>query len=604
MFRKVFTFFFYIGVLIGCGSQSPATKTPIATVPPIATTVSSPTETAVSSTTTQEVTNLVAFSRLYGLVRYFHPSDQVAAMKQWDVFVIDGIEAVRDARTADELAQQLNAYFAPIAPTVLVTVGDGEETAVSPPHNTDQDQLIMWQHYGVAADNTYQLYTSERLLSSATDTSLQFHDPAQPYRQPLGAGLTAYVPLTLFVSNGQTQPVLPDPERPNNIPSPDTNTSYIASAIMFWAVTQHFYPYFDVVDADWDNALNQAITNMLTSDELTAWEKALEQLVAELDDGHSGFKSQNSIYAPFVSLGWIDEQVVVLDAIGTADEVMQTGDIILEVDGESAVTRLQETMSLVSGATPQFKRYRSLSLLLGGQAFTSVSLKIEKADGSQEEITTERSMLVYNGFQPDILPNNFTELEPDIFYVNLSQSNRDTFEDDLLALGHIEGIIFDLRGYPSVNPGFLELFITDTISTAQFLVPQTSTPNQEDVTFLEGGWTLQPRPDAPLTQNIIFLTDGRAISYSETLLAMIKHYQVGEILGEATAGTNGNINQIQVPSGHLLKWTGMLVLNQDGSQHHGIGVQPTIPISQTLDDLQNGIDTQLQAALQWIKDNQ
>src|SRR5262245_58716096 len=47
--------------------------------------------------------NLIAFAKLYGYVRYFHPSDEAAATK-WESFLIDGISAVEAAQTAEELA--------------------------------------------------------------------------------------------------------------------------------------------------------------------------------------------------------------------------------------------------------------------------------------------------------------------------------------------------------------------------------------------------------------------------------------------------------------------------------------------------------------------
>ena len=48
--------------------------------------------------------NLVAFTRLLGYVRYFHPSDQ-AAEADWDQIAIEGVVAAEKATTAEELAR-------------------------------------------------------------------------------------------------------------------------------------------------------------------------------------------------------------------------------------------------------------------------------------------------------------------------------------------------------------------------------------------------------------------------------------------------------------------------------------------------------------------
>jgi len=43
----------------------------------------------------QRIANLRAFARLYGVVRWFHPSDAAAAV-DWDRFAIDGVRRVLD----------------------------------------------------------------------------------------------------------------------------------------------------------------------------------------------------------------------------------------------------------------------------------------------------------------------------------------------------------------------------------------------------------------------------------------------------------------------------------------------------------------------------
>lgn len=547
----------------------------------------------------------MAFAQLYGMVRYFHPSDQVDAVRNWDQVVMSGLEAVRDAPTPDELARRLNDYFAPLAPTVQVTVGEPENTAVFQP-DTPLDQLVMWEHYGVDADNVYRLYTSKRIMAPANDPPATFHDPERPYLQSLGSGLTAAIPLALYVHEGQTQPAISHDPALNRLTSHDLQTQYLAGVIMFWAVTQHFYPYFNVIDADWNASLSHALQTILSEETEAAWEIALQQLVADLDDGHGRITNLNEtnppLYSPFISLGWVEGQVVIAGSFGYAQRLVEVGDIVVKIGGQTAVDRVQEEMNLISGATPQIKRFAALQRLLIGPRYTSVNLMVQHADGTQETLLLERGTHITLIPAAD-RPTNFTELAPDVYYINLSTAVDSTIEAELLKLNGAAGLVFDLRGYPSVEPGFLELLISDTVSTAQFLIPQTTWPNRENVTYDNGAWTLTPRQEAPLSENIVFLTNGQAISYAETLMAIVANYQIGEIVGEPTAGTNGNINRIELPSGHAVTWTGMLVLNHDGSQHHGVGVQPTVPVSQTLEDLRQGIDTQLQAALQLIEEN-
>lgn len=52
--------------------------------------------------TRPEIANLHAFARLYGVVRWFHPSDS-AAVVDWDRFALDGVHRVIDAPDATAL---------------------------------------------------------------------------------------------------------------------------------------------------------------------------------------------------------------------------------------------------------------------------------------------------------------------------------------------------------------------------------------------------------------------------------------------------------------------------------------------------------------------
>jgi hypothetical protein len=67
----------------------------------------------------QELASMSAFARLYGYVRFFHPSDQAAAT-DWDTFAVEGVRAMEEPGSTAELVTALNKMFQPIAPTVEV----------------------------------------------------------------------------------------------------------------------------------------------------------------------------------------------------------------------------------------------------------------------------------------------------------------------------------------------------------------------------------------------------------------------------------------------------------------------------------------------------
>ena len=109
------------------------------------------------------VANLHAFARLYGVVRWFHPSDAAAAI-DWDRFAIDGARRVLDAPDAAALEVALAELFAPIAPTVHLARGGAafpDEPALHPPDAAQLD-VVAWQHKGFGDSAVTSIYASKR----------------------------------------------------------------------------------------------------------------------------------------------------------------------------------------------------------------------------------------------------------------------------------------------------------------------------------------------------------------------------------------------------------------------------------------------------------
>jgi C-terminal processing protease CtpA/Prc len=69
-------------------------------------------------------------------------------------------------------------------------------------------------------------------------------------------------------------------------------------------------------------------------------------------------------------------------------------------------------------------------------------------------------------------------------------------------------------------------------------------------------------------------------------------------VGQPSAGTNGNVNEIILPNGFKTRFTGMKVTNLDGSQHFGVGVLPDVYAEKTMEGAREGRDEYLEKALE------
>lgn len=428
--------------------------------------------------------------------------------------------------------------------------------------------------------------------------------PAEVFEADLGGGVSCRVPLSLYLDEKRaTIPAAAgwSPSWPEGWGSTGNDRAVrLANVALAWNVFQHFYPYFDVVRTDWPAALREALTSAATDKDEMVFADTLRLLMARLHDGHGGaaINKKHMSYAslPLV-LRSIEDQVAVVAVVPEKAGRVKPGDVVLEFDGVPAAEVVQREERLISGATPQWKRWQAVNRL-GRGPVGQIRLKLQPAEGEPYEITLARD--VPRPFPTETRPEKIAEVRPGIYYVDLQRIDDADFAAAVETLARAKGVIFDLRGYPAkVSTAPLSHLIDAPITSARWNVPIVTRPDRQGMDFQFSNWPVQPV--APRFQGkVVFLIDGRAISYAETYMGMVEHYRLAEIVGSPTAGTNGNVNPLELPGGYSLAWTGMKVLKHDGSQHHGIGILPTVPALPTLKGLREGRDDVLEKGIEVV----
>lgn len=185
-----------------------------------------------------------------------------------------------------------------------------------------------------------------------------------------------------------------------------------------------------------------------------------------------------------------------------------------------------------------------------------------------------------------------------MLYVDLTSASLKDVDAVMERLVAARAVVFDLRGYPKANHEVLCHLARTPIRSARWNIPQVIRPDRRRFESWDtsGRWELPDR-EPRIPGKAFFLTDARAISYAESVLGIVEFYRLGEIVGRPTAGANGNVNVLDLPGGLTVSWTGMKVLKHDGSQHHLVGIQPTIPVERTVRAIRDGRDEDVEAAL-------
>ena len=116
----------------------------------------------------QEIDNVATFARLYGVVRYFYPTDAAASL-DWDRFAVYGVKHTRAALDAKGLETTLEALFSPLGPGI-------EIGATLPPRldvGSADTSLVAWRYLGagMAASSGFSPYRGKRTHRSLVMTA-------------------------------------------------------------------------------------------------------------------------------------------------------------------------------------------------------------------------------------------------------------------------------------------------------------------------------------------------------------------------------------------------------------------------------------------------
>ncbi|HYJ87379.1 MAG TPA: S41 family peptidase [Pyrinomonadaceae bacterium] len=550
--------------------------------------------------------NLIVFTRLLGYVRHFHPSDEALAT-DWDIFTVEGVRIAEGAKDASDLALKLETFFRPVAPTLRVfpTGKRPGPIAVLMPQREPSIKAVSYRHrgFGQKTAQLFNIYQMERVVKDLPGgkAPADFPDPLKPFTANLEGGVSVAMPLALYMDAKGTIPhgaAKISGEAPLVKYSGNDRATRLTNIALAWNIFQHFYPYFDAVKTDWPLALKEALTAAATDSNEKAFLNTLKHMVAQLHDGHGGVyhASDQPAFATPAIFGWVEDRLVVTQVASPAASELQPGDVILKIDGKDAAEALAEAEKFISGATPQWRRQISLRRLRMGEKDSELKLEVQPRAGNSRTVLLRRDSESLT--LRETRPPQVSEVKPGIFYLDLDRIKDEDFKAILPKLEQARGIVFDLRGYPQVSPMVISHLIDKPVESARWLVPIVTAPDQGGAPVFDerGRWNLPPV--APrLTAKIAFITDGRAISYAESFMGIIEAYKLAEIVGEPTAGTNGNVNPFMLPGNYRVVWTGMKVLKHDGSKHHGVGIQPTVPVSRTIRGISEMRDEQLERAI-------
>lgn len=577
-----------------------------------------------------DTSRYVEFARTYGIVRYFSPNPYTQDWSESDWMKVCALLADR-AET-----QPLETVFKPLAPTMSLTA-----VPVSPGDNgTCPGSRAMYYSYSGSGELNvpflakllmpgladYIPYYKKLLTVYGSIDTAAVPSACRYYSYPVGEGKYLNVQHALpedkfdrkatrrlladakdYWKNHQIDDKALSKRRRLIFGLLSDKAVRVADVTVRWNIVRHFYPYYEEDSLNWDNQLERYMRKAVqmaginTFESLVEWYDTLCRFMNPVKDGHMFVRRDmnvSGIMSTYLPEFYAEAETKVVNdtlLVRMGTDGKQSWRILNAVNGQQASERLQYCRQITNAATEVHRDKMAAEKMLSSAEYgTPFVIQTVDASGQTHEDTLYAQSQNIKKMEKERQP--VRKLENGILYVDATsrELNEKLFLSALTP--DVRGLCFDLRGLPTYQfEDILAHLIAADAKAPATEVAINNFPYQQNVTWRVDSETLkarQPHIALPAT----FLCDGATVSWGETILMMVRHYKLGKIAGQTTAGTTGDMTQFLLPL-FPFSMTGMLMRCMDGEPHHARGIKPDITIPVYATDYINGYDRILNVAL-------
>lgn len=373
----------------------------------------------------------------------------------------------------------------------------------------------------------------------------------------------------------------------------------------FWNAIEYYFPYLDTLDDDWNECLLEYIPLMAEDADKQSYDRTLASISTKLKDAHTMYQNSYFLTLEFgkyrapVVLVKAEGRIVVKEGfeVGKAACPLMAGDVILKVDGKD-IGDIIEDRKQIMGIPNDDK----IMKILGPYLLVSHNNKMEVTILRDNE---EMSISVpgYEDFFRSTYQASFEILNNNIGVLNPSMLPPEGIQEVMEELSGTEGLIIDLRQYPSFSGMAFQLseylfdkkIIPFIFSKPSVAVPGTFVNQKADYY----GWS-QDSAVYQYKKKVVLLVDEGTWSSPETAALVLRNGTNVTVMGENSMGGNGDIVLLPLPGGKTISFSGFGMYTRDGGQTQRIGIVPDIQIERTIEGIKEGRDEYLEAAIQYI----
>jgi C-terminal processing protease CtpA/Prc len=404
----------------------------------------------------------------------------------------------------------------------------------------------------------------------------------------------------------------------------------VAGLATIWAEARHGFPSFDAVpDLDWDASFEEFVPRVIASETLDEYYWTLMEFAGLLEDGHTSVLPPWGHMRPDYDNPPLEVQVVdgafLIARAAMTPEIeaagVVVGDEILSVDGIDVRIYFEDSVNRYYPRGSAHANYAvNVVYLLRGPVGSTVTLGIRDAMGEERDVTLTRDWMTPDAgpFFPRILlalmadpAMEIVPLEGGITLIRLHNFDNPSMGDQFLQfIDRLDeegttGLVFDLRfcmgGRGDIAEKMIGALIEEPVSSPLWRYPK-HIPAEANWGRLpepgEASNTIRPRDGKRYSGPVVVLTSGVTSSTAEDLPISLREAGRAILVGENTAGSAGNPVEHPLPGGGTFGMATFRAYLPDGGEYVGIGVAPDIVVAPSAEDIRNGTDPVLGAALE------
>jgi len=338
--------------------------------------------------------------------------------------------------------------------------------------------------------------------------------------------------------------------------------------------------------------------------------RALRDMLAELRNGHTSLAIVGDVGTPPIIVEPIEGRAVVTYvAEGSEAEKLHLvpGVEIVKVDGLPIRDALERVPAWELRRTASHSRtYRAYRAVLNGPPNTRVRIELMDVDRrTARTILLSREPLHYS-FEEEGERDSLADVESlgaGTALLNLEGFSGDGLPAELdRLLDKIikgQGLVLDLRDNPGGRVG-TALHFLGRIWSKPLVIGQDCFTSEAGILDLPCEDLVVKPLRTPYEGAIAVMINEGTISAAEVVALSICRTGRGRCFGRPTAGETDFVTHLEIPGGRV-SIASALYNPVLGGSIQGLGLQPDVPVTQSLQDVIDGWDPDLEAALSWLR---